>query len=266
MWVVLLFRMEGGTSNFTIKFIEDLHTYFPDLLYNSERFETVQDVLGYIQQGARDHYNVFDRRRQEHRRTTPAAGTAGTAAPAAPAAPAGVPTSVPTAVATPVVPEVVTTTTTENIVVSSTPIRLSNPPPRIRLRASHPVSRYFGSNLMSIFDQEYSNPVFDDFTTSMLTSLINTPMMESVVIRPTEAQIAATTTLLDPSGTTDLTCTICQEDIDEESGPLRRINACQHVFHKTCIDVWFQQSVACPMCRIDIRDTIGGVADTGSTR
>ena len=119
---------------------------------------------------------------------------------------------------------------------------------------------------MNIFDQEYSNPIFDDFTTSMLTSLINTPMMESVVVRPSDTQIAAATTLLDPSGTADMTCTICQEDIDEESGPLRRINACQHVFHKSCIDIWFQQSVACPMCRIDIRDTVANGADTGSTQ
>ena len=50
-------------------------------------------------------------------------------------------------------------------------------------------------------------------------------------------------------------CTICRENFNPSS-IVRRINGCGHVFHISCIDTWFESNITCPVCRIDLRDTI----------
>ena len=256
--------MESDTSNFTIKLIEDLHTYFPDLLYNSGRFGNVQDVLGYIQQRTREHYNVFDRRRHEYRTnmdlsgntiiqpaesivqppTVPAVTSAATSA--ATSAVTSAATSA--AVATPITPQP-----------TSRYLATDIPPPNIRLRASSPTFHSFGRpSLMNIFGGQTNN-LFNDYDSGdLLNTLLNSSLLAPVIVRPTDTQIAAATTLIDSSGIpSDTACSICQEDM-EDGGPFRRINACHHIFHTSCIDTWFHQSVTCPTCRIDIRDSSTG--------
>jgi len=46
--------------------LDDLHNYFPDLLYVPERFEDVAQVLGYVQQQVRQRFDLFSRGRREH--------------------------------------------------------------------------------------------------------------------------------------------------------------------------------------------------------
>jgi len=37
---------------------------------------------------------------------------------------------------------------------------------------------------------------------------------------------------------------------------IRKLNTCQHEFHKECIDNWLlRRSVLCPVCRHDIRNS-----------
>jgi hypothetical protein len=48
------------------RFFDDISTYLPDLLYNPNRFTTVQEVLRYVQRQARYHMNRFDRARTMH--------------------------------------------------------------------------------------------------------------------------------------------------------------------------------------------------------
>lgn len=45
-------------------------------------------------------------------------------------------------------------------------------------------------------------------------------------------------------------CSICLECI--ELGDLR-VTACNHPFHKSCLDNWRQQQNTCPLCRIEIK-------------
>jgi hypothetical protein len=50
-------------------------------------------------------------------------------------------------------------------------------------------------------------------------------------------------------------CTICQDHGSAEETPeWRELDACGHLYHKKCIDRWFETSVHCPICRVDIRD------------
>lgn len=40
--------------------LDDLHNYFPRLLYSPQLFQSVPDVLGYIQQTTRSRFNLFE--------------------------------------------------------------------------------------------------------------------------------------------------------------------------------------------------------------
>uniref|UniRef100_A0A7S0G1Q5 RING-type domain-containing protein n=1 Tax=Rhodosorus marinus TaxID=101924 RepID=A0A7S0G1Q5_9RHOD len=44
-----------------------------------------------------------------------------------------------------------------------------------------------------------------------------------------------------------LCCAICLDDF--ESGQTARQLACNHVYHKECIDPWLLQSSSCPICK-----------------
>jgi len=88
-----------------------------------------------------------------------------------------------------------------------------------------------------------------------LTSIFQPPTnnMESVPVVPTVDQVDNSTalrsaTLLDEQEN----CSICQENYTEGQA-IRNIVHCDHSFHKTCIDTWFERNVHCPVCRYDIR-------------
>ncbi len=82
---------------------------------------------------------------------------------------------------------------------------------------------------------------------------------DPVPVMPTAAQIEAGTHLsvvgvdigLGP-GPNDNLCSICQEDWVHGDN-LRIINHCSHIYHRACIDRWFESHVHCPLCRHDIR-------------
>ena len=79
--------------------------------------------------------------------------------------------------------------------------------------------------------------------------------LQSVPVRPTAEQIAQNTTVGRLASDEEHICTICQDRLmPEQDG--RKVNACGHWFHRTCIDTWFQDHVRCPVCRHDIRETI----------
>ena len=46
-----------------VQLFDDLHMYLPDILYNSDRFATVPDLLQYVQNQTRAHFNLFNRGR-----------------------------------------------------------------------------------------------------------------------------------------------------------------------------------------------------------
>ena len=49
-------------------------------------------------------------------------------------------------------------------------------------------------------------------------------------------------------------CCICLDDIKNEHA---KELPCKHLFHTHCIDNWLlNEKVTCPMCRVDLRDTL----------
>jgi Ring finger domain len=80
--------------------------------------------------------------------------------------------------------------------------------------------------------------------------------LDPVTVRPTNEQINAgshTFMIADMSTEANERCAICQEDFISGAA-VRRLNACRHLFHRNCIDRWFNSNVRCPVCRYDIRD------------
>ncbi len=55
----------------------------------------------------------------------------------------------------------------------------------------------------------------------------------------------------DDDGQQHRECAVCLSDFEEEDD-LRLLPGCKHVFHKDCIDVWFQSHSTCPLCRASL--------------
>jgi hypothetical protein len=56
-----------------VRLLDDLHNYFPAILYQPHRFQNVQDLLQYISSQTQNRFNLFDRglQRFEARNPTP---------------------------------------------------------------------------------------------------------------------------------------------------------------------------------------------------
>ena len=53
------------TSIFGVGLLDDLHNYFPDILYNPRRFGTFHDMLDYIQEQSTQRFNLMDYGRRQ---------------------------------------------------------------------------------------------------------------------------------------------------------------------------------------------------------
>ena len=286
--------MANRSSIFNVGILDDLHTYFPDLLYNSGRFRTVQDVLSYIQDQAKSRFNLFDYGARQYAQahtenviiqpqvSQPQASLIPPQASLIPPQASLIP---PQASLIPpqasLIPPQATPSHTHSSCTcancrAAAPITPSRPSLRTLLTAPPlvPVQRT-QSRISSPFDLQYTftEPISELETSaaSALLSLFSMPMgqtlfnsMENVIVRPTQDQITNATSILTITDTSDATCTVCQDLIDPDV-PVRRINLCQHQFHKSCIDRWFERSVFCPMCRQDIRE-LRAQGGTGTTQ
>jgi Ring finger domain len=53
-------------------------------------------------------------------------------------------------------------------------------------------------------------------------------------------------------------CSICLTEIEVGQDCRKLPDPCGHLFHLACIDQWFNQSVACPLCKRSLRDILEG--------
>ena len=77
-------------------------------------------------------------------------------------------------------------------------------------------------------------------------------LLEDVPVIPSEEQIRTNTTLKILDEDISDNCAVCQDQLKKEQ-EARTINHCSHMFHRECIDRWFETNVQCPCCRYDIR-------------
>lgn len=223
---------------YPIQLLNDLHNYFPDILYNPGRFNSVQDLLDYIRRVA--DVNPFSRgmnlynSRQTIRQTNSNSFT----------------------------------TSTQQIGRQSTvPIQSVSSSEPIYNRPIMPVTYHEPirqtSNTRILPNSNVNNILNTLFTGFLGSDIPIIPLNvseelrifldENVPVYPTNEQITnASRTYSATSRMIDI-CAICQDGIESEQ-QVRHLTQCNHYFHKNCIDTWFRQNVHCPTCRQDIRE------------
>lgn len=260
-----------------VQLLDDLHAYFPDILYEPERFGSVQDLLGYIREQAQEHFNLYNRAQRMHvaARASPAAAaaaptSAATATPAAPAAPSSAsPAAAPSPAAAAAAPQ---RTTGRGAGVAA-------PPPPFRMQQT-PLYTSFYQESSGISNSFRFQPAGrstipsllfdfgadrDDSGSQLINSLLGLALMgggaaagapanfmDPVTVRPTADQIRHATERIVLEEALEENCAICQDRMEAQNAT-RKIHACGHSFHTECIDTWFERSVSCPVCRHDIR-------------
>jgi hypothetical protein len=206
--------------------LDDIHNYFPALLYEQGRFQTLPTVFNYVRNQMNTRFNLYSYGSSRYSQ--------------------GLARDIPV-VPVPFIPSSSVGTTTT----------LPGGPDLGQLYRGYPQSQITSLNaanlLLSFLDLglegEVSPAARRPFTTNELLASL-TP----VIVRPSEEVIHINTQIINGSTVTQgMICTVCQDIIVHED-TCRRISACGHTYHQNCIDQWFARNVHCPTCRYDIRD------------
>jgi hypothetical protein len=202
---------------YEVSLLDDLHNYFPGLLYEPDRFRSVSDVLSYIRQNTSRRFNLFDygQRQYSQQNTIPV----NTFVPAQPVVNRW----------TPSVEVELPETSDLSILLPllSSLDRLINPIP-LTVQPQTPIRVQRNNRFAGIF--------------------------QDVVINATQEIIDGASNLRTLIIDLENMCSVCQDRM-KVGDNIRTLNACQHEFHVTCIDNWLlHSSVLCPVCRHDIRD------------
>jgi len=87
----------------------------------------------------------------------------------------------------------------------------------------------------------------------LLRAMLRRGMLHSSQAAPKGAIEASTEviTFSNPEVAENPSCSICLEDYTAES-VMVKTKACDHIFHKACLQDWFKVSRYCPLCRGDL--------------
>jgi len=128
-----------------------------------------------------------------------------------------------------------------------------------------PASRVLGRDAVN---QIITNTMLDELLGNLVvprqtlrTNLNN--FFDSIPVQPTLAEINLASEIIQSDSPLigDAICAVCQDHDSprDSSGAVasngwRKLRTCNHMFHKNCIDRWFESHVHCPVCRADIRE------------
>jgi hypothetical protein len=263
--------MNPATSIFNNSLLDTLHQFFPDVLY-TDRFQTrPRDFFQYIQTQTQRHFPQYDEARLQYlnSRVTPIPVTPATTdlsgnqtqtatadlrgGQSAPTTSQTLAAYVSTITASYDVSGEGAISDTPSVSLLNTLLGYTTPvrPRRLQYFTQTPTLR----NMLLADDYVYYNTNSTNVFTDLFNIMNPMPLapMENVVVFPSREQIAAATRTFRTDRQLEECCAVCQEDI-EPAVEVRQIKQCTHVFHKDCVDQWFEQSVFCPICRLDIRD------------
>ncbi len=227
--------------------LDDLHNYFPAILYEPQSFHSVGTLLRYVQQQTRNRFDLFSLGQREYRSSH---------------SPVPPPPPVPSSVSS--VRLQATSDLSGNPIVANS--ILPNPNQRFRLPTGL-TNLHYTFNVAEQEDED--DDVEPNLTAQLLTALLQLPLrgrapgqrtgldafLQPVIVRPTQEQIDTNSTVGNLVSDTEHTCAICQDVLTAEQEG-RKLNACGHWFHRNCIDTWLEGNVHCPVCRHDIRESI----------
>jgi hypothetical protein len=218
--------------------IDEIHNHFPAILYDSGRFATIYDLLQYVRQQMAARYDTYTSRRNAYMRSNPRQQ-------------------------------------------QQRPQRQQRHERQRHERQRHepPMSSWRTTMQGTIpqpilptpvmtpqqntWDTSAQNYLMDPVTQLLFRTILTPvgtnvttpatmPFWDSVPVAPTSQQIEAASQAYAAPNNLDTPCAICQDTI-RESDMIRRLSYCNHFFHRTCVDTWFQRNVHCPVCRHDIR-------------
>jgi hypothetical protein len=201
--------------------LDDIHNYYPAILYDPTRFHSVGALLHYFQIQTRERFDLFTFGQRAYLATQLAA-------------------------------EPETTQTTDVSGVHTPPIR-----PRVALNPPFPGRVYRTNRIFVEEETGMTESAAESLLATLIGALANNhivapPQFDDVTVAPTAEQISAGTSIIRLEQ--EDICSVCQDTITTEDNA-RRINHCEHSFHVGCIDTWFVRNVRCPVCRHDIRET-----------
>lgn len=246
---------------YPIQLLNDLHNYFPDVLYNPGRFRNIQDLLEYIRSVA--DVNPYTRGLRQYNHQYHVAGRANELRPA-PRSNIGTPMAAAPAIPTvPLNRTYINSTAVPNPSLASRFLSGDNVPITLRTTVIDgdtvpldiPLNMPTG-NIMSALITQLFGDALGGINSTVPFGNLAAFLDQRVPVTPSAAQIADATLVSTAARTLDEICTICQDQI-EANQQVRRIIHCQHSFHKDCIDTWFRGNVHCPTCRHDIREVQG---------
>jgi hypothetical protein len=214
------------SNPYRIQLLNDLHNHFPDLLYNHQQFQTTSDVLQYVINIARDtsnHVNPYPYYQEQFQSSLEHQPQYDRIAPL------------------------------RQQLDNNRYNPISRPVQRIQRRRAHMNERGPDISLryISVGDEFNIENVISSLFGEQVSQQLN-DFLEDVPVIPTEEQISVSTTLKALDVDISDNCAVCQDQLKKEQ-ETRTINHCSHMFHRECIDRWFETNVHCPCCRYDIR-------------
>ena len=225
-----LTQMANYEVVYNVTLLDDLHNYFPALLYDNGRFQNLTQVFHYVRNQMNARFNLYS-----YGASLAHAGQAQAQAQGQGQARGN------------------DASRMQNTVILTPPHGPLNSPIEIPTISATSALR----NLQSV---ETLLAFFNTGSTPAARGILSQPgdiwtsFGDPVIVRPTPEVIATATERIQGSALTENTiCTVCQDSI-LNSDIVRRIRACNHSYHLICIDQWFRRSVFCPSCRHDVRN------------
>jgi hypothetical protein len=209
--------------------LDDLHNNFPALLYDHGRFQNIQQIFSYIRNEMNNRYNLYSNAVNSYRSRTFHPPTP--------------------------------------IISFQNPHPIVTPPPedisQTELHTANFLLSLLGGNIINNIANPSTRVEGSSATMPRLsTRIIQSPQdrwasfRQPVVVRPSNEVLQQNTEIMNGLDVGQgNTCSVCQDSIIATDS-CRRLNSCQHIFHRTCIDEWFERSVYCPVCRHDVRNTM----------
>ena len=271
-------------SYYGVQLLDDLHNYFPDILYNHTHFRNITDVFGYMQNTMNSRFNLFSSatsrfREQQQRHSENGAYSSNTGIRRSPQQVSQqqvsqqqqpqyiytIPTTFTDFVDTPsnhiqFIPARFNTTERRPPTPPSPPSHLSetdveNNPIGLQTRRTATQQQPRAVSAVSVLSQILDPAVGVNDILSLLLGTSLSDFTDPVIVAPSRHQIVSATRRYIVQSDLESPCAICQDTISADT-EVRKIDVCQHTFHKDCIDRWFRINVRCPVCRHDIRNPI----------
>jgi len=247
-----------------VSLLDDIHNYFPALLYDVDGFHNIHDVLSYVRDETSRRFSVFDDARRDYRLSR-------------------LSTILQTATAT-VSASAPDNRLDHNVNRYRTFQQSLNQIPAtdiiIPLESSEAGTDY--ASLLNLLDTLAPRitplPSFVNINPSPTATLATRrplnnnsvhrtieSLYEDVIVHADENLInrASSQTTLDAD--LDTNCSVCQDRM-KQGEVIRTLSHCTHQFHTVCIDPWLlNQSTFCPSCRHDIREGLPRELPEGDT-